>query len=180
VVSLGQRLRRFADSITAAEGEEHGERVRHWFEDKKAGWYAVLEDPQMPAMSTLLDQAHNAIDRKLFMMKGFHHPGGGPVWPHGGHPRRVVKTTGRTLMAVLSLRLPESLHRRVREMAKQEGISMNQFVALDLAEKVSALDTIDYLRQRAARADVTDFDRVLDMVPDIEPDAHDRLPSQDG
>src|SRR2546427_8628246 len=42
----------------------------------KAGWYAVLEDPQMPASSTLLDQAHNAIDRKLFAMKGFHHPDG--------------------------------------------------------------------------------------------------------
>jgi hypothetical protein len=36
----------------------------------------VLEDPKMPAMSTVLDQAHNAIDRKLFAMKGFHHPGG--------------------------------------------------------------------------------------------------------
>jgi hypothetical protein len=45
-------------------------------QEKKAGWYAVLEDPQMPVMNTLLDQAHNAIDRKLFMMKGFHHPGG--------------------------------------------------------------------------------------------------------
>src|SRR5205814_3691344 len=42
----------------------------------KAGWYAVLEDPQMPAMSTVLDQAHNALDRKLFNMKGFHHVGG--------------------------------------------------------------------------------------------------------
>jgi len=48
VVSLGQRLRRFADHITATVGEEHGERVRHWFEEKKAGWYAVLEDPKMP------------------------------------------------------------------------------------------------------------------------------------
>ena len=57
-------------------GREHGERVRSWFEAKKAGWYAVLGDPQMPAMSTMLDQAHNAIDRKLFAMKGFHHPGG--------------------------------------------------------------------------------------------------------
>ena len=75
-VALGQRLRRFADHITATVGEDHGERVRHWFQDKKAGWYAVLEDPRMPAMSTGLDQAHNAIDRKLFMMKGFHHPGG--------------------------------------------------------------------------------------------------------
>jgi hypothetical protein len=76
VVSLGQRLRRFADHITATAGEEHGERVRNWFKDKKTGWYAVLEDPQMPAMSTVLDQAHNAIDRKLFAMKGFHHPDG--------------------------------------------------------------------------------------------------------
>jgi hypothetical protein len=76
VVALGQRLRRFADHLTATVGEDHGERVRHWFQDKKAGWYAVLEDPQMPAMSTVLDQAHNAIDRKLFAMKGFHHPGG--------------------------------------------------------------------------------------------------------
>ncbi len=76
VVSLGQRLRRFAEHITATVGEEHGERVRNWFKDKKTGWYAVLEDPQMPAMSTVLDQAHNAIDRKLFAMKGFHHPDG--------------------------------------------------------------------------------------------------------
>ena len=76
VVALGQRLRRFADHITATVGEEHGERIRNWFKEKKAGWYAVLEDPQMPASSTLLDQAHNAIDRKLFAMKGFHHPAG--------------------------------------------------------------------------------------------------------
>jgi transposase-like protein len=76
VVALGQRLRHFADRITTTVGEEQGERVRHWFQDKKAGWYTVLADPQMPAMSTVLDQAHNAIDRKLFAMKGFHHPGG--------------------------------------------------------------------------------------------------------
>ena len=73
VVSRGQRLRRFVDHISATEGEEHDERVRNWMEDKKSGWYAVLEDPKMPAMSTMLDQAHNTLARKLFMMKGFHH-----------------------------------------------------------------------------------------------------------
>jgi hypothetical protein len=76
VVALGQRLRHFADHIATTVGAGHGERVRNWFQAKKAGWYAVLADPKMPASSTLLDQAHNAIDRKLFMMKGFHHPGG--------------------------------------------------------------------------------------------------------
>src|SRR5215475_1737953 len=76
VFALGQRLRHFADHVTHTAGVANGERVRRWFQEKKAGWYAVLADPQMPVTSTLLDQAHNAIERKLFAMKGFHHPGG--------------------------------------------------------------------------------------------------------
>ena len=76
VFALGQRLRHFADHVTTTAGTANGERVRRWFQEKKAGWYAVLADPQMLATSTLLDQAHNAIERKLFAMKGFHHPGG--------------------------------------------------------------------------------------------------------
>jgi hypothetical protein len=76
VFALGQQLRRFADHVSHTAGAANGERVRYCFQDKKAGWYAVLEDPRMPVTSTLLDQAHNAIDRKLFMMKGFHHPKG--------------------------------------------------------------------------------------------------------
>jgi hypothetical protein len=76
VFALGQRLRHFVDHVATTAGAANGNRVRQWFQDKKAGWYAVLEDPQMPVTSTLLDQAHNAIDRKLFMMKGFHHPQG--------------------------------------------------------------------------------------------------------
>jgi len=76
VVALGQRLRHCAARIATTVGEAHGERVRQWFQHKKAGWYTVLAAPQMPAMSTVLDQAHNAIDRKLFAMKGFHHPSG--------------------------------------------------------------------------------------------------------
>jgi hypothetical protein len=76
VVALGQRLRHFVAHVTATAGAANGERVRRWFQDKKAGWYTVLADPQMPVTSTLLDQAHNALERKLFMMKGFHHPTG--------------------------------------------------------------------------------------------------------
>jgi hypothetical protein len=76
VFALGQRLRHFADRVTQSAGEANGERVRRWFQEKKAGWYIVLADPQMPVTSTLLDQAHNAIERKLFAMKGFHHPKG--------------------------------------------------------------------------------------------------------
>ena len=76
VFALGQRLRHFANHVGTTAGTTNGERVRRWFQEKKAGWYAVLADPQMPATSTLLDQAHNAMERKLFAMKGFHHPHG--------------------------------------------------------------------------------------------------------
>jgi hypothetical protein len=76
VFALGQRLRHFVDHVTATAGPANGARVRRWVQAKKAGWYAVLADPQMPITSTLLDQAHNAMERKLFMMKGFHHPDG--------------------------------------------------------------------------------------------------------
>jgi hypothetical protein len=76
VFALGQKLRRFADHVATTAGAANGERVRRWFQEKKAGWYTVLEDPQMPVTSTLLDQAHHAIERKLFAMKGFHHPKG--------------------------------------------------------------------------------------------------------
>src|SRR5947209_4029142 len=76
VFALGQRLRHFADHVAATAGSANGERVRRWMQEKKAGWYAVLADPQMPVTRTLLDQAHNAIERKLFAMKGFHHPKG--------------------------------------------------------------------------------------------------------
>jgi hypothetical protein len=49
VFALGQRLRHFVDRVTTTAGATNGERVQRWFQDKKAGWYAALEDPQMPA-----------------------------------------------------------------------------------------------------------------------------------
>ena len=76
VFALGQRLRHFTDHVAHKAGRANGERVRRWFQDKKTGWYTGLADPQLPATRTLLDQAHNASERKLFARKGFHHPGG--------------------------------------------------------------------------------------------------------
>jgi hypothetical protein len=53
VFALGQRLRHFADHVTITAGTANGERLRRWFQGKKAGWYAVLADSQMPVTSTL-------------------------------------------------------------------------------------------------------------------------------
>ena len=62
VFALGQRLRHFVDHVTHTAGTTNGARVGRWVQEKKAGWYAVLADPQMPVTSTLLNQAHNTIE----------------------------------------------------------------------------------------------------------------------
>ena len=74
-------------------------------------------------------------------------------------------------MSTLSLRLPESLHKKVKELAAQDDISINQFIATAVAEKMSALLTSEYLAERARRGSRAKFDRVLARVPDVEPDA---------
>jgi predicted transcriptional regulator len=51
-------------------------------------------------------------------------------------------------MSTMSLRLPESLHRKLRELAKREGISINQLATMAVAEKISALLTEEYLAKR--------------------------------
>ena len=78
-------------------------------------------------------------------------------------------------MTTLSLRLPESLHKRIKNLADQEGISMNQFITLAVTEKMSALMTVDYLKERAQRGSRQQFDAVLARVADVEPEEHDRL-----
>jgi hypothetical protein len=78
-------------------------------------------------------------------------------------------------MSTLSVRLPNSLHNAARELAKQEDVSINQFIALALAEKVSALTTESYLEERARRGSLDHFHRVLDKVPHTDPDPYDQL-----
>ena len=78
-------------------------------------------------------------------------------------------------MGALSLRLPESLHRKLGEIAEREGVSINQFISSAVAEKMSALLTEEYLRARAKRASRRKFDAVLAKVPDVEPEAFDRI-----
>jgi len=75
----------------------------------------------------------------------------------------------------MSVRLPESLHREIKELAETEGISMNQFIAMAAAEKISSLKTVKYLDERAERGSREKFDRVLAKVPSREPEAEDKL-----
>ena len=76
-------------------------------------------------------------------------------------------------MSTISLRLPHSLHKQVRELTQQEDISINQFIATALAEKMSALLTGEYLEERAKRGSRRKFERVVSKVKNRKPDEQD-------
>jgi predicted transcriptional regulator len=77
-------------------------------------------------------------------------------------------------MSTISLRLPESLHERIRRLAKKDNVSINQFAASALAEKIAALETESYLTERAKGGSREKFERAMSKVPDVEPDPQDR------
>lgn len=79
-------------------------------------------------------------------------------------------------MSALSLRLPNFLHKRLGDLARREGVSINQLVNSAVAEKMAALMTAEYLQERAKRGTRKKFEVVLAKVPDTEPEAIDRLP----
>jgi hypothetical protein len=78
-------------------------------------------------------------------------------------------------MSTLSLRLPESLHKRLRELAQSEGISINQLAASALGEKMAALMTEEYLEERAQHGKRSKFEKALSKVKNKEPEPQDRL-----
>jgi hypothetical protein len=81
-------------------------------------------------------------------------------------------------MSALSLRLPESLHRQVRELAERDDVSINQFIATAVAEKMSALLTLDYLEARARRGSRAHLRAVLRRVPDVPAMPGDEWPAR--
>lgn len=78
-------------------------------------------------------------------------------------------------MSTISLRIPESLHQQLRELAKKEGTSINHLITTAFAGKVSALSTEDYLAQRASRGSRAKFEDALSRVADSEPQPYDKL-----
>ena len=76
-------------------------------------------------------------------------------------------------MTTLSLRLPDSIHKRLREVAQQEGVSINQLITTAVTEKMAALKKVDYLADPARRGERKRFLAVLAKVPDVPPEPGD-------
>jgi len=81
-------------------------------------------------------------------------------------------------MSALSLRLPNSLHKKLSDLARREGVSINQLINSAVAEKMATLLTVEYLKERASRGARKKFEAILGKVPDREPEVMDRVPNQ--
>jgi len=77
-------------------------------------------------------------------------------------------------MSAISIRLPDSLHRKVKEVAHRDNVSINQMITLAVAEKLSALETEDYLGKRASKASKTKFQKALKKIPSRNPESNDQ------
>lgn len=78
-------------------------------------------------------------------------------------------------MTALTIRLPHSVHESIKILARQDGISVNQFIASAAAEKMASFQTLDDLRREAALGKREDFERFLQVVPDGAPVAGDEI-----
>ena len=77
------------------------------------------------------------------------------------------------------LRLPRSLKQAVERLSRQDGTSINQFVATAVAEKVSALQTARFFADRRARADFKAFDKIMKRRRSQPPRAGDEMPARE-
>ena len=75
------------------------------------------------------------------------------------------------------LRLPRSLKEAVERLSREDGTSINQFVATAVAEKVSALQTAKFFADRRARADFKSFDRIMKRRRGSPPREGDEMPA---
>ena len=71
-------------------------------------------------------------------------------------------------MTALTVRLPNSVHQKIKELAEREDISVNQFIASAAAEKMASIMTLDYLKLEASKGNRNDFTHYLSMVPDAQ------------
>jgi hypothetical protein len=74
------------------------------------------------------------------------------------------------------LRLPRSLKDTVERLSREDGTSMNQFMAMAVAEKVSALQTARYFEDRKGRADFKAFDKIMRRRSGKPPREGDEMP----
>ena len=78
----------------------------------------------------------------------------------------------RTQRSRISLRLPQSLGDAAARLAREDGVSLNQWIVSAVAQKIGAVETAgEFLKARAGTARRGDLTRLLDRAPDVPPNA---------
>jgi hypothetical protein len=80
-------------------------------------------------------------------------------------------------MSIVQVQIPDSLHKSLSDLADRDGISIDRFISTAIAEKLAALMTENYLKDRAKRGDRAQYEAILAKVPDIEPEVSDKIPT---
>lgn len=70
-------------------------------------------------------------------------------------------------MTALTIRLPNSVHQKIKELAARDDVSVNQFIASAASEKMASVMTLDFLKAEATKGKRSDFDHYLSMVLDV-------------
>jgi hypothetical protein len=86
-----------------------------------------------------------------------------------------LEDKGLKRQSTYPLRLPLSIKAEVERLARQDGISINQFIATAVAEKLSAMRTAEFFAERRARADFAAFDKMMRRQAGEEPAPGDTL-----
>ena len=76
-------------------------------------------------------------------------------------------------MTAITIRLPNSVHQKIKELAARDDVSVNQFIASAASEKMASVLTLDFLKAEATKGKRSDFDHYLSMVPDVPAQAGD-------
>lgn len=79
-------------------------------------------------------------------------------------------------MSIVQVQIPDSLQKRLHDLASRDGISIDQFISTAIAEKLSALMVEKHLEERVKRGNRLKYDAILAKVSDLEPESYDRMP----
>ena len=81
-------------------------------------------------------------------------------------------------MAKLQLRLPESIHNKVRRIAKKEKLSINQLLVNSISSEIIRYETMKFFEDRSKNFNENDFLDALKQIPEIEPEEQDKFNSE--
>ncbi len=78
-------------------------------------------------------------------------------------------------MKAIQVRLPDHIHEKLKELAKEEGISLNNFIVSSISNEVIRQETRDFFKKAAANFDLQEFAKVLGTIPDISVPESDKI-----